>query len=362
MKKISVLFILLLTAFQNCSVDGFKSLESLRAKPVSYSPTRYSSALFSASNVLTNRLPAQSDLENLTSVRNYEAALRIYMESTQFRDVMVAEHKSYLQVGGTRLGSTIDYDLPARIGAYLISTNQSYDNVLKTTYCVDSNFNVTTTCNDTFSEAASADTYGAGVISTQSFISLYKTSARFNFGLVVRVSKGFLCSTYPDGMDSGMTQAEVSNDIHPFGEVGNLKSGNQTGSCYACHRTLNPRAAMFYNFDGEGKFVMQTDTGSTVRETLEASKVSDLIKGPAKILGRRVANIRDYGDAITKDPRFADCMTLRYFNFMTGHKLSYLPAEFKYLSDNFKKKNFNVKELLVEIAKSPYFIDRLPLR
>ena len=119
---------------------------------------------------------------------------------------------------------------------------------------------------------------------------------------------------------------------------------------------------MFYNFDSNGKFVLATDSGSTLRETLEPSRVSDLIKAPARTLRMPAANIQDYGDSITRDPRFADCMTVRYFNFMTGHKLTHLPDSFKYLSEKFKKTNYNVKELLVEIAKSPYFIDRTPLR
>jgi len=356
---LTLLFVSSLLIYQNCSVKGFKVKTSGSEAElgsnisVQYSPTQLTSALISAANLLVFRLPTSDELEYASkSKENYQKVIESYVNDQRFADAMFEEHRNYLELGGTSADSSndIDYNLPARMGAYIVYNDRDYREVLSADYCVNSNYQTQSTCGDTFQDGGTASQNAAGVISTRSFIAAHKKNKGFNFVLVARSAKKFLCTAYPDPQDPGLAPSQISNVHKPWSD---------DAACFNCHRTLNPRAVLFFNYNDQGRYTADINS-TTIRDTTDPAKISDLVTTglPVTVLGRPASTLRDYGAAITDDPRFTNCMVLRYVNYMTGYNYETLPSNLTYLSDTFARSGFSVKQLLEEIATTPQFVSK----
>ncbi len=80
------------------------------------------------------------------------------------------------------------------------------------------------------------------------------------------------------------------------------------------------------------------------------------------IAGEPAFTVKDMGRILAKDPRFADCATQHYVNWMFGlDAKTKLTDDMKYLVDVFKGDStqpYNVKRLIMEITKSAKFVNR----
>jgi hypothetical protein len=326
--------------------------------PPIFSVGNSSRSIVSAAKTLVQRLP---DYGNELTVANegedgYRAALnRILNDGVAFREAMVNEHRAYLGVGGSRPDSNIDYDQPARLGAYLVINNLDYRALLTAKYCVNAQFQQVP-CDSFQGNQAAANAHGAGVLSTRAYIATHKQGSPFNFRLVTQAFAKFACAVYPDAADPQGTAPEVvSSSYAPWG-----LRGGRPSECYICHKAMNAKAYSFYFFNAMGFFSANMDT-TTVRSNNQPSPVSDVIVpgGVPVVKSRPVNTLGTLGESYVADPRFASCMVKRYVNFMLGRPYeNSLPAGMESLVSQFEQSGYNVRELLNAIGTSGVFVNR----
>jgi hypothetical protein len=356
--KLSSLLILVSTLllYQNCSFNGMRSLEEKSTPPVSvanYEPTNLTKAIVSAAKTFANRLPTAEELQKAASgVTSYRAVVQSYIESTEFRSAMVREHQNYLEIGGTIPTSTIDFDQPARLGTYLIVNNRDYSQVLQADYCIDQGFQTTAFC-DTFTSIGMAYANAAGILTMRAYIATHKPKKAFNFRIVNDSFDKFNCSAYPDLNDTrAMQPSQISSKVHPWGS---------SSACYDCHKTMNPKAYLFYFYGVDGRFTGTNPSGTTKSDSNQPSLPEDVIVpgNQPTVDGLSMNSVKDLGKMLAADSRFGPCMARRYVNFMLGKNYdSDLPSGMTYLSEVFTSSGNNVKKLLLEIATSAAYVNR----
>jgi hypothetical protein len=326
--------------------------------PASYTVANSSRSIVSAAKTLAQRIP-NFDTELSIAAQGeegYRAALvAIMSDGAAFREAMVNEHRAYLGVGGSKPGTDIDFDEPARLGGYLVANNIDYRELLTAKYCVDRNFQKVP-CSTFKDQPSAVNDHGAGVLSTRGFIAHHKPHAPFNFRFVMEAFEKFACSVYPDVTDPAGTPAEVvSSSFAPWG----LRNGRPS-ECYTCHKAMNPKAYAFYNFNAMGFFTQNMDS-STRRSSNEPSPVSDVIVpgGDPIVKGKSVKTMALLGQSYAADPRFAGCMVKRYVNFMLGRPYDReIPKGLEGLVKQFEDSGYNVRELLMAIANTGIFVNR----
>lgn len=334
-----------------------------------YSPTNLTKAITAASKTLVQRLPTTDEATRASQgVRQYETVLREYLGSIAFEQSMRAYHDDFFGMSGQGTGamSAINYNEPTNIVLYIIKNNKDYREALTATYCVDNNLVQSAFCNS-FSSEAQARAEAAGVITTRGF--LEKWVGPHGFRRVKHAFENFACSEYPDVADQGMSQDEISNVAK--GSTANFNSTVDSPVCFNCHRSINPRASLFLNFNSLGIFtptpVGQRRPSNTVPTEVAGrmSKIEDLLKKTdgsipvPRYHGEEVANVRDYGNKFANGDSFKRCTTQRFFNFMMGREYkTQLPSEVGYLELKLSETNYNIKELLIEIMKSAPYINR----
>ncbi len=328
-----------------------------------YTPQNNAQAVTAAVKSLLNRIP-DYDTEFSVAIQDgdsYRATISKLIEdpanAADLRAALMDEHRNYFGVGGSRAGSDVDFDGPAALGTYLAMNDGDYREIATANYCVTfSAGQLTRVPCDTFrNNPAAASTQAAGILSTRGFLATHKPAAAFNFRLVKEAFQKLLCSTYPDSTDRGTPAAEVSSAYAPWG----LSEGRPS-ECYICHRSLNPKAFLFYAFDNNGFFTDKLDQ-TTRRDNNTASVPADLIVPGAQpvIFGKPLRTMADLGASFANDPRFSRCMTQRYFNYLMGRKSdTELPAGAQDIAKKFEQSGFKLKVLLQEILNSGYFVNR----
>jgi hypothetical protein len=290
--------------------------------------------------------------DNYDSYRTIIARMLNHTEnSARLRDALMEEHRRYFKIGGANPGSNIDFDMPARIGAYLAINDLDYRELLTTKTCISRATWQPEPC-DTFQpNPGAAQQHAAGVLSTRAFLSMHKNAAGFNFRLVKEAFEKFACAEYPDAPDPGTPREHVSNAVHPLGS---------NAACYSCHKSMNPKSYPFYFFKNDGFFSDQVGS-TTRRDDNTPSNPGDVMVAGAvpMTLGQPVRNLSDLGRVYVQDRRFASCMTRRYVNFAfwKGYD-SPLPKELEYLVDSFIDSGYRVKTLLTTILASPMFVEQ----
>lgn len=337
-----------------------------------YTPTNLTRAINAASRILMQRLPTDEEAATAaTGVAGYEQVLRTYLSSNDFLVSMRSYHNDFFQMSGVDRG--INYDEPTALMLRIIRDDLDYREALLAKYCVSItvagaiiNISNPARC-ATFANDNDQNIHGAGVLTTQAF--LLKWNGPHNFRRVKHVFSEFACQDYPDAMDEGMTIDEVANVAK--GSTADFNDATGSPVCYSCHKSINPRAALFLNFSEQGTFVpspagamFPNDTQSTEVAGTRA-RVDRLLKRAdgtvpvPRYHGEEVLKLRDYAEKLANGPLYNTCMAQRFYNFMLGRpKMETLPSSVSYLSNLVVEKNYNVKELIIDIAKSAPYINR----
>jgi hypothetical protein len=269
----------------------------------------------------------------------------------RFRSRMMEEHRRYLKIGGANPSTTVDFDMPARMGTYLILNDLDYRELLTSKVCVSKSTWQPEPCEAFRDNPAAADRHAAGVLSTRAFLSMHKNGSGFNFRPVREAFAKFACAEYPDVKDPGTPRDQVGNSVHPWGN---------NPACYSCHKSMNAKALPFYNFKNDGFFTDQVGA-STRREDNTISNPADLFEPGAdpRVFGKPIRTLADLGQVYVQDRRFAECMTRRYVNFAFGRAYSSpLPPELDYVVNGFINSGYRVKTLLQTIVSSPMFVEQ----
>lgn len=396
-----------------CSFQGMETInESSSQKSANYDPNNLTQALRTAASRLVLRQPTASEFDQAAQgVDGYSAVIQSYLTNKRFASPQVTgdtdaevaarggallqEHKNYFEQAGAE--GTIDRDEPANIATYIVVNDRPWFEATTASYCVDDAFQQISRCS-TYASDADAQANAAGIITTRAWIRRNKSP--YNFHIVNMVFKKFLCSQYPDANDPGMPKTMISTKKKTF------TSNNNAGmDCYFCHRSINPKAWLFYGYNNDannangaipasdiGAFnrlggygfprqrtTLTDDANATtsVPEDVICAKNNDGADGGTCIIstqanpilpnivisGKPASTVKDLGRIIAQDPRYADCATQHYVNWLFGiDAKTALTDDMRYLVDVFKgdaqNQPYNVKRLLLEITKSAKFVNR----
>jgi hypothetical protein len=322
----------------------------------SYTRVQLEKALRIVAQILILRDPLPDEMAQLSEgIVGYERVVKSYLDMPEFRASQMNYYRNYFEMAGMG-ADNVNFDEPANLAVYLVTNDIDFREVLTADYCVNNNLEKIP-CSS-FRDPALAPVQAAGVLTTRAF--LVKWSAPFNFRRVAKAFHAFSCREYPDDRDEGLLEAEISDNIKAF------NSKTETPVCYNCHRSMNPRASLFYLYDQKGYFnlnpnpdprvgeIAVTDTGgaSTVRHILNPG-----VK--ARYHGKEVSTLRDYGQIFSRTQHFRDCVARRLTNQMLGRKATDpLMSQMQDIRDNVAFNEFKVKSILLEIAKHPGFVLR----
>lgn len=341
---------------------GFGGVEAPVIIAPVFSEANVSGSLMGAAKTLLQRLPDyDTELEPASrSGGEYRAVVQSYLEDPAnlpaLREALLEEHRIYLGLGGSRSDSDIAWDFPARLGTHLVLGNLDYRELLTAKYCLNERFEKVS-CDAFKDQPAAVNEHGAGVLSSRAFVAKYKNAAAFNFKLVKAAFQLFACSAYPDAGDQGSRPSVVSSSFRPWG----LQDGRPS-ECYMCHRSMNPKSYPFYFFNSAGYFTTKVNE-TTRRDTNAPSPQSDVIipgqESGILVMGMPTRTLAQLGEVFAADPRFGRCMVRRYVNFMLGQPYDReLPKEAEFLVTSFKNSGYKVRELLLQILTSGFYVNR----
>ncbi len=353
---IAIPMLIVMSTFQNCSQRSqtVETIQSSQSNPsVVADSTALTQSMFSAAKTLLGRLPTAAEINRVSreGFAGYQAIVKDYIDDPTFRQAMVREHQNYLGIGGQVAGSSIDYDLPARLGTYLIINELDYTQVITANYGVDANFQRTALL-DPFPDVGTSSANGAGILTTRAYIASLKDQKGFNFLLVKDSFEKFSCAAYPDQKEEYPTpKAEVSSAVHPWGT---------SNACYACHQSMNTKSYLYYFYDKQGVFV-PSGVGTTRTDTNSVSNIGHVLTtgSQPRLGGQPAPTMRAFGAHMAQDSRFGPCMVKRYVNFMLGKSYKDpLPEGLDHLNTQFAASFYNVKKLLLDISLSQAYISR----
>jgi len=320
-----------------------------------YSKTELEKALRVFSQALLRRDPRAEEMTQLGSgLDGYSSVLEGMLSSDEFRVGLRSYFRNVFEMTGIENG--VNLDEPSNLAIYLAVNNLDFRRILTETDCFDNDLKPVF-CTS-FATVPDAKKLAAGVLTTRAFLS--KWAAAFNFRRVSKAFSLFACSEYPDSRDQGLTTEEISAKIKPFNSL------TQSPVCYNCHRNMNPRAALFYQFDRKGKFNLNPNPSPaageiTVTDTGVASMVDDVLKPGAKSRyhGKVVASVREYALEFSQSQVFRDCLAQRLVNVLLGRTVNQrLSAEMQDIRDNVEYNEFKIRRILHEIALHPGFVRR----
>lgn len=325
--------------------------EARAAKVTGYTTLELQKALHRSALIIVNRNPTSEELSQATSFENYKGLVASYLNSSAFMNRMTAYFRAMFEMAGTSGG--INYDEPANLALLLFRDDVDFRQILTADFCVDNSLNKVA-CSS-FRNPSDQAAHAAGAITTRGF--MQKWTAPFNFRRVSKVFQVFTCQDYPDDSDPGLPVDKISGTVKTF----NATTGSPV--CYECHRSMNPRTVLFYDFDRNGFFnlaptgteVAQTDTGA-------ASTKADLVKAgtPSVYHGIEMNSVRAYGQLLSRNRKFRDCMAKRLVNLMLGNEnpRAAIPKEYDYLAEELSWGGFKMKSAMLDIALNPAFIKR----
>ncbi len=320
-----------------------------------YSKPELEKALRVFSQALLRRDPRAEELNQVgLGLDAYSRVVEGMLQSDEFGEGLRSYFKNVFQMTGAESG--INLDEPSNLAVFLASNDLDFRGIITATDCYDNDLKPIL-CTS-FSTDAEAKKLAAGVLTTRAFLS--KWASAFNFRRVSKTFSLFACSEYPDTRDQGLTVEEISDKIKPF------NSTTQTPVCYSCHRSMNPRAALFYQFDRKGKFNLNPNPSPaagevTVTDTGSASNIEDVLKPGVKSIyhGRVVTSVREYALEFSKSQLFRDCLAQRMVNLMLGRPASQrMSPEMQDVRDNVEYNEFKIRRILHEIALHPGFVRR----
>ncbi len=317
-------------------------------------------ALKIVAQTLVSRDPTANELAQAAKgVDAYKEVIESYFATPSFQTTHLNYYRAFFEMAGTANG--IDYDEPANLAVYIAVNDLPFTEILRATYCVKNENGELKKkpCSSFNNNESLAQSQGAGVVTTQAF--LQKWSSSFNFRRVSKAFKFFACSEYPDPTDPGMTEKEISDSVK------NFSCTDCEPACYSCHRTLNPRATLFYVFDRSGKYnpaiadasQAQDPNVANLTDTNTVSFRRDLIKENVQIRyhGRPVKSVKEYAYWLSENKSFRDCFAQRMVNLLLGRgPYEPMPPEFQNVRDDVKANGFSTQKVLLQIATHPAFV------
>lgn len=342
-----------------------------------YSPSNLTESISSASRILLNRLPTEAEqAQAAQGVAQYETVIRQYLDNPAFVNVTMKNYfNDIFEMQGTvNIGNNVivNREEPTNLARFIIQNNGDYRDMLKSTSCYDNNLSPIP-CTSFGGNPTEQVARAAGALTTQAFLQSWV--GPHNFRRVRKAFMAFTCNDYPDSSDTGMTADEVAGTAN--GSTANFNTTNpEPGGlvCYSCHNNLNARATLFMNFNQSGVFVpplagaFPGNVPLNIVPTEVAnrnSRISDLLVAQGGVYpiprykGQPVESIRAYALALADSEQFRACTARRFYNFMMGRTANEpLPAQVQYLEQIVPARNYNVKEIIVEVAKSIPFVNR----
>lgn len=320
------------------------------SKSVVLSESNLQKALRNITLKFYSRLPSVEE-KNKVIAGGYEAYKQFVVEllsSESFESVIHSENKKLYQMAGSEGG--VNYNEPANLTTYIIKNDIDFREVMTADYCVSNKLEKKDCAN--FPSADVARDEAAGVLTTKAF--LKKWVSAFNFRRTSMAFQAFGCSEYPDQDDSGVTLEEIEEKHAEFACT------TCTPQCYSCHRSMNPRAVLFYSFDNKGQFNLNpTKTEATLTITNNKSVPTDLLKegSPAVYKGEEVTNLREFAVKFSNSKTFNNCVAKRFTNLVLGEgHMTALPPKLRYLTERVKPLGYKVKPFLLEVLTSDEFI------
>lgn len=346
-----IAFFLILVIMSNLACAPYKSITTASVKSVNIenaTPEQLRAAYRKASLILLKNTITAQDANKINNYKDYEKEIDNLIGSPDFINTMITYHQNFFEMSGRE--GNINLNEPANLAAYLIKNEMDFRKILTEPICISDS--LTPVNCSTFTSINEQSAQAAGVITTQGY--LKKWSSAFNFRRVERTLKAFACHGYPDESDRGVRAEDIEDRLAKF------NSTTEKPVCYSCHRTMNPRAVLFYDFDISGKFNLKPNNNLVTKNADGgASTKLDLLKPGVQPIyhGQAVSSLKDYGAALANSEKFSDCVAVRFTNFALGRKFDErLPAQFNFVFDEIYKRDFNIKLFLKSILTNGAFV------
>jgi hypothetical protein len=277
-------------------------------------------------------------------------------------------HHAFFEMGGSTTitiggaATTLNFNEPINLAVKIIRDNIDYRQIVLYKQCVGDDLNdipcsTFNSIGDTAQRATVQSANAAGILTTQGF--LQKWQGNYNFR---RVSKAFSllsCAEYPDISDSGLDVSDLGDDDGKR-EFANSDTSTGLTNCYSCHRNLNPRAALYFNYDINGRWTTNLNTSTPHPDGGNALISQILNEGVQPIYhGQPVSKLQDVANIVATDDKFKSCMVQRFRAFVFGkNHLEPIPDSMKSIVDSVEEKGYNVREVLAGIMTHHLFIRR----
>ena len=312
-------------------------------------------ALRRAKLILGKALPDAEELNSITDKATYESAIKELLASDGFLQSMREHHQKFFELKGEE--DRINLNEPANLASLLIKDNQDYREILTAQYCVSDN-GEKGRCSS-FSRDEDQQQFGAGVVTTKGF--LKKWEGPYNFRRTKHMFENFACKQYPDSEDPGMTEQEISESVKSFA----CNDGSCADQrCYTCHRTMNPRAALFYDFDRKGDYNTTPDPDAkdgeiTLRDDMSVSVIGDLLNEGVvpRFQDKEVKTLREFAVAFSQSETFENCAIQRFTNYALGRAAtSPIPTAFEQVRSEMTANGFRIKDFYFKLLTSDAYL------
>lgn len=345
----------LATSQLGCNPFSVKDLSGNTVALRSRSPAEQRiKAMKTAMVALAQKFPSDEDMALAETEEGYQQVIRQIFESEGFANAIQLLAMNDFEMGGTIGG--INYSEAANLAAYLVSNNLDYRQILTADYCVDDDLKKVS-CS-AFASPAQTQSFAAGAVTTQGFME--KWQAAFNFRRVAKMFKVFACKEYPDNLDPGLAQAQLPETLKTFACT------DCVPKCYDCHKSMNPRAVLFYSFDRKGKYNTSPNPNPnageiTVTDTNKASSPKDIVIDGTTLTykGTPVTTLREYASLFSKGEDFRNCTAQRFVGRLFGLSAEEeLPESLEHFYEGLEADDFKIKDFIFRVVTSKEFLSR----
>ena len=303
-----------------------------------------------ASLIFLNQAPTAEQLQKASTESGYKQAIEELVDSPEFVEKMRSYHQEFFDMSGQ--DGNVNMNEPANLASFLVKENIDFRQILRADYCVNNNLEKGN-CSSFDNDADLAKQFGAGVVTTQAF--LKKWEGAFNFRRTSHMLQAFACHDYPDESDPGLFPEEVSEKVQTFACT------DCNPKCYSCHRTMNARASLFYDFDTTGAFnTNPANNVATKRDDGSVSTVADLLNEGVKPRFRQqeVASLKEYAFELTRAPKFRKCLAKRLTLLALGAQSheGELPILLKDIDQGLIRHQFQLKSFYKELLGSDEYV------
>jgi hypothetical protein len=333
----------------------------------------YNAALRIATLRLVGRLPTLAEVKAIADAGDlaaqkvvYESFIRSYLDTPEFANQMLRFWRDTFKMGESAM-----LDTAPVFAAQITVENRSMSELFTASTGTCPTFNA---ADGTFTAADCNNgvTTHAGVLSNPGVQAQFYSNMAFR--RVRWVQEAFACTAFPaelsdTSIDLGGAQAYTSP--WPFESIAGTDNGgtvdfHDTSAvvCANCHSTMNHLAPLFANFDDQGQ-LQSTIQVKTPNEGAPDAKMTDWLpagEATAWRLGVAAADLPGLGQAMANDPKVAECMVARYWNWALGKgdivdTLSMVPAAtIQTQVDSFRANGGLMKDAILAVYTSDDFV------